>query len=143
MKAPTTAKEVRRFLGAYGFYWKHVPSFVKIAALLTNLTRTDTTFKWTEQWQHSFKQLKACLMDTLILVKAQVNQPFVLITETSNTHVRGALCQIQSDGSKKPIGYFSKKLNPGESRYSATNKEVLGSCSRLSIFSSLSLGVPD
>ncbi len=38
MKAPTTVKEVRRFLGMCEFYRKHVPSFAKIAALLTNLT---------------------------------------------------------------------------------------------------------
>ncbi len=49
MKAPTTVKDVRRFLGMCGFYWKHVPSFAKIATPLTNLTRTNTTFKWTEQ----------------------------------------------------------------------------------------------
>ncbi len=64
-------------------------------------------------------------MDTPILVKAQVNQPFVLTTDASNTHVRGVLSQIQTDGSNKPICYFSKKLNPWESRYSATDKAAL------------------
>ncbi len=49
MKAPTTVKEVRRFLGMCGFYRKHVPSFAKIAAPLTNLTRTRTICKWTEK----------------------------------------------------------------------------------------------
>ncbi len=73
MKAPTTVKEVRRFLGMCGFYRKHAPSFAKIATPLTNLTRTNTTFQWTEQSQQSFEQLKACLMNAAILVKAQVN----------------------------------------------------------------------
>ncbi len=71
MKAPTTVKEVRRFLGMYGVYRKHVPSFAEIAAPLTNLTRTNTTFKWTEQSQQSFEQLKACLMNTPNLVKTR------------------------------------------------------------------------
>ncbi len=67
MKAPTTVKEIRRFLGMYGFYRKHVPSFAKIAAPLIDLTRTNTTnttFIWSKQCQQSFEQLKACLMDT-------------------------------------------------------------------------------
>ncbi len=42
MKAPTNAKGVRRFLGMCGFYRKHIPSFAKIAAPLTNLTRKNT-----------------------------------------------------------------------------------------------------
>ncbi len=77
MQAPTTVKEVRRFLGMCGFYRQQVPSFTKIATLLINLNRTNTTFKWTEQCQQSFEQLKACLMDTPILVIAQVNQSAV------------------------------------------------------------------
>ncbi len=47
MKTPTTVKEVRRCLGMYGFYRKHGPSFAKIVAPLTNLTKTHTIFKWT------------------------------------------------------------------------------------------------
>ncbi len=108
-----------------GFYRKHVPSFAKISVPLTNLTRTNTTFKWTEQSQQSFEELKTFLMNTPILVKAQVNQPFLLTTDARNTHIGGAFSQIQSDGSNKPIVYFSKKLNPCESHYSATDKEAL------------------
>ncbi len=62
MKVPTTVKEVRRYLAMCGFYRKHVPSFAKIAAPLTNLTRARTIFNWTEESQQAFKQLKACLM---------------------------------------------------------------------------------
>ncbi len=112
MKAPTTVKEVRRFLGMCGFYRKHISSFAKIAAPLANLLRTNTTFKWMEQSQQSFEQLKACLMNTPILVKTQVNQPFLLTTDASNTHIGCVLSQIQSDGSSKPMADFSKKLNP-------------------------------
>ncbi len=60
-----------------------------------------------------------------ILVKAQVEQPFILTTDASDTHVGGVLSLIQSDRANKPVGYFSKKLNPCETRYSATDKEAL------------------
>ncbi len=116
---------MRGFLDMCGFYRKHVPSFAKIAAPFTNLTRTRTTFIWTEESQQAFEQLKACLMDAPILVKAQVDQPFILTTDASNSHVGGVLSQIQPDGSNQPTGYFSKKLNPCETRYSATDKEAL------------------
>ncbi len=51
MKAPTRAKEVRRFLGMRGFYRKHVPSFVNIATPLNNLTKSRVNFVWTKDTQ--------------------------------------------------------------------------------------------
>ncbi len=83
MKAPTTIKEARCFLGMCRFYGKHVPSF-------TSLPRAQTTFSWTEESQQAFEQLKACLMDAPVLVKAQVDQPFILTTD--NSHVGRVLC---------------------------------------------------
>ncbi len=68
MKLPTTVKEVRRFLGMVSLYRKHVPSFVKIASPLSILTRTDVTFAWTPQYQKTFKHLRECLVNALILV---------------------------------------------------------------------------
>ncbi len=44
IKASTTVREVRRFLGMCGFYRKHVPSFAKIAAPFTNLTKSRVSF---------------------------------------------------------------------------------------------------
>ncbi len=99
MKSPTTVKEVRRFLGMCGFNRKHVLSFAKIAAPLTNLIRVRTIFSWTKESQQAFEQLKACLMDAPVLVKAQVDQPFILTTDARNSHVGGVLSQIQPDGS--------------------------------------------
>ena len=112
MKAPTTVKEVRRFLGMCGFYRRHVPSFAKVAAPLTNLTRARSDFRWTEACQSAFETLKACLVSAPVLVKARVNEPFIVTTDASNTHVGGVLSQVQADGANKPIGYFSKKLSP-------------------------------
>ena len=125
MKPPKTVKEVRRFLGMCGFYRKNIPNFAQIAASLTNLTRHHVEFIWTPECQNSFEQLKTLLTQAPILVRAEVNQPFIVTTDASNTHVGGVLSQIQLDGSNKPIGYFSRKLSSPEARYSATDKEAL------------------
>ncbi len=125
MKPPTNVKEVRQFLGMCGFYQKHVPSFAKVVTPLTHLTRLNTVFTCMEECQKSFEHLKNSLVNAPILVKAQVDQPFILTTNASDTHVGGVLSQLQSDGANKPVGYFSKKLNPCETRCSATDKEAL------------------
>ncbi len=108
-----------------GFYRKHIHNYAKIATPLTNLTRKTQTFKWTDQCQTDFETLKECLSKALILVKAQPHQPFIVKTDASSTHLGGVLSQTQNDGKTKPLGYFSKKLNSTEGRYSTTYKEAL------------------
>ena len=125
-KRPTNPKGVRRFLGMCGFYRRHIPQFAKIAAPLTDLTRKNTTFEWTPKCQTAFLELKRALVSTPVLVRADLDQPFIVTTDASNSHVGGVLSQIQPDGTNKPVGYFSKKLGPAEKRYSATDKEALG-----------------
>ncbi len=65
------------------------------------------------------------LISPPILVKAQLDQPFIVNTDASNSHVGGVLSQIQDDNTNKHIGYFSKKLSPCETRYPVTDKEAL------------------
>ena len=126
MQPPRNVKEVRRFLGMCAFYRKHVPSFAKIATPLTNLTSSKVNFKWTDECQKSFNHLKSCLMESPILASVQLDQPFFLTTDASDTHVGAVLSQYQCDNTNKPVGYFSRKLKPCEKKYSATDKEVLG-----------------
>ncbi len=108
-----------------GFYRNHVPNFAKVAIPLTNLTKKTQPLIWTEQCQNAFETLKECFSKAPILARAQSNQSFIVTTDASNSHVGGVLSQTQSDGHVKPIGYFTKKLSPTESLYSATDKEAL------------------
>ncbi len=114
MKAPTNVREVSRFLGMCGSYLKHVPSFAKVAIPLINLTKKHHTFTWAEDCQKSYEQLKNCLVNASILVKAQPDQQFVLTTDYSDSHVGGILSQSQGNGTNRPLEYFFKKLNPCE-----------------------------
>ncbi len=75
-----------------------------------------------DQCQTAFETLKEYLSKAPVLVRAQ---PFIVTTDASNTHVGGVLSQTQNDSETKHLGYFSKKLNSTEGRYSATDKEAL------------------
>ncbi len=97
----------------------------RLPHLLTNLTRKTQPFKWTEQCQTAFETLKEYLSKAPVLVRVQPHQPFIVTTDASKSHVGGILSQTQGDGEAKPLGYFSKKSNSAESRYSATDKEAL------------------
>ncbi len=141
MKAPTSVKEVRRFLGMCVFYRKHVPLFAKIATPLSNLTKAQVKFSWTEACQQAFERLKRSLINPPILVKAQLDQPFINTTDDSNSHVGGVLSQIQDDNTNKPIGFFSKKQSLRDKIFRHGQRSDGGHLN-VSSFSSLPLGNP-
>ena len=124
MKPPRTTKEVRQFIGMCSFYRKYIHNFSKIASPLTALQSKKVTFSWDDNCQQSFEQLKTKLCETPVLTKADLTRDFELHADASNEHVGAVLMQVETDG-LKPIGYFSKKLNKCEKRYSVTDKEAL------------------
>lgn len=74
MKPPTKVKEVRRFIDMCVSYRKHIQNFAKIAAPLTNLTRSNVEFKWTQECQQSFETRKSKLVETNVLAKANFSK---------------------------------------------------------------------
>ena len=125
MSPPKTVKEVRRFIGMTSFYRKYVPDFSLIAAPITQLTKSDQKFKWTDQCQSAFLKLKQKLVSPPVLVRYRNELPLQLVTDASDDCVGAVLHQVYPDGRVQPLGYYSKKLNGPETRYSVTDKEAL------------------
>ena len=83
MPPPTTQKEVRQFLGLAGYYRKFVPKYSDIARPLTDLTKKDIQFKWTEKCQQTFDRLKELLSKEPILKYPDPNKQYTLFTDAS------------------------------------------------------------
>ena len=64
---PQTVTEVRSFLGLVGYYRRFVEVFSKMISPLTQLTRKDKPFSWTEQCEACFKEIKNMLTTTPVL----------------------------------------------------------------------------
>ena len=83
MPPPKTPKEVRQFLGLVGYYRKFVPKFADIARPLTNLTKQDVKFEWTDKCQKTFQLLKDMLLKEPILKYPDPSKPYILFTDAS------------------------------------------------------------
>ena len=122
---PKSVTDVRSFLGLANFYRKFVRWFSEIAAPLTNLTKKDRQFKWTNEEENAFNGLKKALVTAPALKLPDFEREFTVTTDASEVSV-GAILQQNFGEGLQPICYESKKLNLAESRYGAYERELLG-----------------
>lgn len=138
---PTNVKEVQSFLGCCNYYRKFIKDFAKIALPLTNLTKDNVDFEWTENSEKSFRELKQKLCSEPILSTPDFSseEPFIIDADASGSCVGGVLSQKQN-GKERAIGYFSKTLSGAPIQYSVTRKELLAIIMTLQHFRYFLLG---
>ncbi|GBG59611.1 hypothetical protein CBR_g49875 [Chara braunii] len=106
---PQTVTEVRSFFGMTGYYRPFVKNYSTIASPLTDLTRLDTPWEWTEECEASFKKLKYALTHYEVLKLSDPDKPFIVTTDASQ-HGIGAVLAQQEGPKLRPIEYMSKKM---------------------------------
>ncbi len=112
--APTNIKEVQRFLGLAGWYHRFVPNFSRIAEPINALKKKGCSFLWSQQCQQAFEHLKCCLTSPPILGHPDLQLPFTVYTDASDTGLGAVLTQRKGTG----IGtsYCLCQQNPEQSR---------------------------
>jgi len=82
-KQPTMVTEVRSFLGLAGYYRRFIEGFSKIARPMTELTKKDKKFVWTEACEKSFQELKRRLTSAPVLTVPDKHKDFVVFCDAS------------------------------------------------------------
>lgn len=76
--APSSRRELKRFLVMVGYYRSFCCNFATIATPLTNLLSPKVTFVWNETCQVAFDSLKALLSTVPVLSAPDFKRPFKL-----------------------------------------------------------------
>ena len=121
---PKTVRDIRSFIGLAGYYRRHVPNFAKLAQPLTNLTKKDVPFLWTNEHQNAFESLKRNLSTKPLLIYPDFSQPFIVACDASTKAIGAVLSQVRN-GEERPVAYCSRQMNSAESKYSVTELELL------------------
>ena len=116
---PKNVSEVRSFLGLARYYRRFVEGFSKIASPLTQLTRKDVKFKWTDSCEGSFQELKKRLTSALVLSIPTGGGGFVIYSDASKN---GLGCVLMQNG--KVIAYASRQLKEYEKNYPTHDLEL-------------------
>ena len=102
---------------------------------MTNLTEKDQGIgKWNAKCYEAFKKLKEAITNAPVLVSPDWTKPFRCHIHASQTAVGGTLTQLGENGRDRVIAFYSKKLSPRESVYTANDRELLGLISFLNRF---------
>ena len=133
LRPPTTVKQVRSFIGMTTWYRQFIPNFAGCAEPLINLTKKYAKFIWDDKCERAFTFLKDSLSTIPLLAYPDVNKPYTLYTDASDTCVGAVLVQDEEitneDGIiqiiEKPIYFISHKLSDTQIKsYSTVEKEA-------------------
>ena len=124
---PESLKNLQEFLGMINFYNRFIPHVAEILVPLHNaLAESSHTGKliWSTTMDTAFLDAKNALADATLLIHPVEGAPTSLTVDASNVAIGGVLEQY-SNGLWRPLGFFSRKLNTRETKYSTFDRELL------------------
>ena len=126
---PSTQRQLKQFLGMVNYYNRFIPHCSLLLQPLYDMIKPSkrgqsVILVWTADAEAAFLSAKQALGDATMLCFPSPDAETSIAADASDVGV-GAVLQQRVDGGWKPIAFFSKKLNPAESKYSAYDKELL------------------
>lgn len=118
-------KELRSFLGACNFYRRHIKGFSHTSACLTDLTKKNAKWKWTDVEEKAFQELKKKLSDAKCLGVPRAKGEILLITDASKVGGGAVLWQWQSLGKEElsSIGEVLGVLKDGSLKHTHNEEQ--------------------
>jgi len=135
MTAPTTRKQLRRFIGMVNYYRDMWRKRSDVLTPLTALTSKSARWKWTDVHQKAFEEVKRIVCREVMLAYPDFDRPFQIYTDASDYQL-GAV--VMQDG--KPLAFYSRKLNSAQKRYTTTEQELLSIVETLKEYKNILLG---
>ena len=121
---PVDESQLRAFLGTAGYYRQFVPNYAHIASPLHRACQKGDSFRCTAECEEAFQDIKHRLSSAPILAFPQLDVPFTLDSDASDSGLGAVLSQVQYE-KERVIAYAPRVLSKAERNYSTTRKEPL------------------
>ena len=119
-----SAKDVRKFWGLVSWCGMYFPHLASVAAPLTSLSSGRRKFIWTTEAEEAMRLIQQKCMEATVLVPWSDECETRVTTDASDVGL-GAVLEQKVNDIWRPVEFWSRKLKPAETRYSATDKEWL------------------
>ena len=133
---PTNKKQLRGFIGIVNYYRDMWIRRSLILAPLARLTSKTVKWEWGAVESKAFNDMKKIICREVMLAFPDFSKTFVIHADASHTQLGAVISQDD-----KPIAFYSRKLNPAQTRYTTTERELLSIVDTLKEFRNILLGV--
>lgn len=133
---PKTQKQLCRFIGLVNYYRDMWPKRSHNLAPLTRLVGKNVKWLWTTTEQNAFEEIKKTVSREVLLTYPDFSIPFEVHTDASKQQLEAVISQ-----NGKPIAFYSRKLNPAQTRYTTAERELLSIVEMLKEFRNILLGM--
>jgi hypothetical protein len=123
--APKDVSQLKSFIGLVNYYGKFLPDLSTVLAPLYRLLQKETEWRWTDEQQRAFEEVKVLLTSDRLLVHYDPDKELVLACDASPYGIGAVLSHRDPDGRERPIAFASRTLAPAERNYSQLEKEGL------------------
>jgi len=135
IKEPTNVKQLQRFIGMINYYRDIWPQRSHLLAPLTALTSAKVKWNWTKEHQLAFDEMKQVMTRETLLAYPNFSEPFDIHTDASLLQLGACISQ-----NRKPIAFYSCKLNLAQTGYTTTERDLLSIVEVLKEFRNILLG---
>ena len=137
---PSTATQVRSFLGLAQYYRRFVKNFSSVAAPLFECYKAgDRKITWGDAQESAFLQIKECLSSPPVMCHPDFDRDFIVDTDASSVGIGCVLSQMV-DGRERVIAYQSHKFSRAEKKWSTTDREFFALIMACRLFKSYLYG---
>jgi len=124
LKPPKDKKSLMQVLGLLTFFRRFVKSYSKRTYNMRQLLRKETVFKWTEECQKEFEDLKNALIQAPVLSPIDPNKPYLIVVDAALQGLGYTILQRQLDGYFHPIAYGGQACTPAMKSWTAAQLEI-------------------
>ena len=117
------------------YYRDLYPRRSHILAPLSSLTSSKVKWIWKEEHQKAFEEMKQVIAKETLLAFPDFSKPFEIHTDASKIQLGSCISQ-----KRKPIAFYSRKLNDAQTRYTTTERELLSIVETLKEFKNILWG---
>jgi hypothetical protein len=79
---------------------------------------------WNDEHEAAFKQIKALLVEEVLLYYPDPNKTFIIEPNASKKQLGATIYQMNGE-KKQPVAFFSRKLTDAQTRYPASDLKAL------------------
>ncbi len=117
--------EVQFFLKFANFYKCFIKKYFRIVLSLTNLTRKNILFMWTEKAKEAFKKLKKLFIFQSVLIMFESEKLITLEMNASDEAIEACINQSNDKRHLHLIAFYNRKLTDVKLNYEIHDKKLL------------------